>query len=101
MNGFYSSGGGASPFRDNEKKIGEIWEKFKGVLGWGASADDTDTSDPKLIKIDGTLALCEELGIDPSADVVLFCLAADLGSKAVGEFEKEAFVQGWMNIDSR
>lgn len=25
----------------------------------------TDPSDPKLIKIDGTMELCEELGIDP------------------------------------
>lgn len=52
-----------------------------------------------MIKIDGTLALSEELGIDPSSDIVLFCLAADLGSKAVGEFEKEPFVQGWREID--
>jgi DCN1-like protein 1/2 len=46
------------------------------------------------------MQLCEELGIDPEADVVLFCLAADLGSKATGEWEKDPFVKGWLSIDS-
>jgi len=46
------------------------------------------------------MELCNELGIDPSSDSVLFCLAADLGSKATGEWEKGPFVQGWLDIDS-
>ncbi|OWZ78094.1 defective in Cullin neddylation protein 1 [Cryptococcus neoformans Bt85] len=75
-----------------ERKLGEIWEKFK------------DPSDPKLIKIDGTMELCEELDIDPGTDAVLFCLAADLGSRATGEWEKAPFVTGIAsypgNIDS-
>ncbi|KIR60386.1 defective in Cullin neddylation protein 1 [Cryptococcus bacillisporus CA1873] len=75
-----------------ERKLGEVWEKFK------------DPSDPKLIKIDGTMELCEELDIDPGTDAVLFCLAADLGSKATGEWEKAPFVAGIAsypgNIDS-
>ncbi|EJT49546.1 hypothetical protein A1Q1_01351 [Trichosporon asahii var. asahii CBS 2479] len=45
------------------------------------------------------MALCSELGIDPSSDSVLFCLASDLGSKATGEWAKEPFVQGWLEID--
>nr|XP_019008888.1 defective in Cullin neddylation protein 1 [Kwoniella pini CBS 10737]OCF47669.1 defective in Cullin neddylation protein 1 [Kwoniella pini CBS 10737] len=75
-----------------EKKLAQIWEEHK------------DSSDPKLIKIDGTMALCEELGIDPESDSVLFCLATDLGSKVTGEWEKEPFVSGIAsypgNIDS-
>ena len=62
-------------------------------------ADKADESDPKLITIEGTMALCSELGIDPSSDSVLFCLASDLGSKATGEWAKEPFVQGWLEID--
>nr|XP_018265886.1 defective in Cullin neddylation protein 1 [Kwoniella dejecticola CBS 10117]OBR88044.1 defective in Cullin neddylation protein 1 [Kwoniella dejecticola CBS 10117] len=50
------------------------------------------------------MALCEELGIDPESDSVLFCLATDLGSKVTGEWEKEPFVKGIAsypgNIDS-
>ncbi|ODN96517.1 defective in Cullin neddylation protein 1 [Cryptococcus wingfieldii CBS 7118] len=65
-----------------EKKLGAIWEKYK------------DESNPKLITIEGTLQLCEELGIDPENDSVLFCLAADLGSKVTGEWEKAPFVAG-------
>lgn len=78
--------------RQREKKLGEVWERFK------------DPTDPKLIKIDGTMQLCEELGIDPSSDSVLFCLAHDLGSKVTGEWEKGSWVSGWAampgNIDS-
>ncbi|ORX33517.1 Cullin binding-domain-containing protein [Kockovaella imperatae] len=78
--------------KTKEKKLGDVWEKFK------------DPSDPKLIKIDGTMQLCEELDIDPSTDSVLFCLAADLGSKVTGEWEKGPWVSGWSsmpgNIDS-
>ncbi|WWD21940.1 hypothetical protein CI109_106428 [Kwoniella shandongensis] len=68
--------------KGQEKKLGEIWEKYK------------DPSDSKLIKIDGTMELCEELDIDPASDSVLFCLAADLGSKVTGEWEKAPFVSG-------
>ncbi|WRT65161.1 uncharacterized protein IL334_002104 [Kwoniella shivajii] len=86
------NGGTSTPSKGQEKKLGEIWEKYK------------DPSDSKLVKIDGTLAICEEIGVDPSSDSVLFCLAADLGSKVTGEWEKEPFVKGIAsypgNIDS-
>ncbi|WVQ97699.1 hypothetical protein IAU59_004813 [Kwoniella sp. CBS 9459] len=82
----------SAPSKGQEKKLGEIWEKYK------------DSSDPKLIKIEGTLEMCQELGIDPGSDSVLFCLAADLGSKVTGEWEKQPFVAGIAsypgNIDS-
>ncbi|WVQ83956.1 hypothetical protein IAT38_006101 [Cryptococcus sp. DSM 104549] len=65
-----------------EKKLGDLWEKYR------------DPSDPRLIKIDGTMALCNELDIDPGSDAVLFCLAADLGSQSTGEWEKKPFVDG-------
>lgn len=45
------------------------------------------------------MTMCQELEIDPESDSVLFCLAADLGSKALGEFAKEPFVSGWLTID--
>jgi DCN1-like protein 1/2 len=32
---------------------------------------------------------------------VLFCLAADLGSKATGEWEKAPFVAGWMAMPGK
>ncbi|OCF42073.1 hypothetical protein I317_04044 [Kwoniella heveanensis CBS 569] len=82
----------SAPSKAQEKKLGEIWEKYK------------DASDSKLIKIEGTLEICQELDVDPGSDSVLFCLAADLGSKATGEWEKQPFVAGIAsypgNIDS-
>ncbi|GFZ49073.1 Defective in cullin neddylation protein 1 [Saitozyma sp. JCM 24511] len=76
-----SAGGQAAKTR--EKKLGEIWDRFK------------DPSNPRLITIEGTMAMCQELEIDPESDPVLFCLAADLGSKSTGEWEKAPFVSGW------
>jgi hypothetical protein len=47
------------------------------------------------------MSLCQELDIVPESDIVLFCLASDLGSKSIGEFAKEPFVSGWAEIDPR
>ena len=75
---------GSKDEKNKEKKLGDIWERFKGGSGSGSltltlrsappthKADlvlmrDADPSDPKLIKIDGTMQLCEELGIDPES----------------------------------
>ena len=33
-------------------------------------------------------------------DPILFCLAADLGSKTVGEWPKDGWVKGWRTIDA-
>jgi len=30
----------------------------------------------------------------------MFCLAADLGSKSTGQFEKGPFISGWLAISS-
>ncbi|GMK57765.1 hypothetical protein CspeluHIS016_0405990 [Cutaneotrichosporon spelunceum] len=85
---YFNAGGGASIASNagNAKKVGDIWDKFK---------------DPSrnLITIDGFMSLCQELNLDPESDIVLFCLASDLGSKAIGEFAKEPFVSGWAEID--
>ncbi|CAK9784822.1 DUF298-domain-containing protein [Cutaneotrichosporon oleaginosum] len=85
---YFNSGGGApsSSTAGNAKKVGDIWERFK---------------DPSrnLITIEGFMNLCQELDIDPESDIVLFCLASDLGSKSIGEFAKEPFVSGWTDID--
>ncbi|WVN88785.1 defective in Cullin neddylation protein 1 [Cryptococcus depauperatus CBS 7841] len=90
LDAFYNEPSKVDP--SQERRLGEIWERYK------------DPSDSKLIKIDGTMELCEALEIDPSSDPVLFCLAADLGSKATGEWAKEPFVTGIAsypgNIDS-
>ncbi|KAK4685586.1 hypothetical protein P7C73_g4561, partial [Tremellales sp. Uapishka_1] len=68
--------------KDRRNKLGAIWDKYK---------------DPSkaLITIEGTMAFCTELDIDPSSDSVLFCLATDLGSKAIGEWEREPWITGW------
>ncbi|KAH8077913.1 Cullin binding-domain-containing protein [Filobasidium floriforme] len=72
-----------------EKKLGDIWESYKDA-----------SSSPPLITIEGTMKLCEDLEIDPENDPILFCLAADLGSKTVGEWPKDGWVKGWRTIDA-
>ena len=101
-------GGGASSSKGQANKLGEIWDRFKGewvlqsrrkaicqterVAGRGGF-DDTlnraglgaatkltpDPSDPRLIKIEGTMEMCEELDIDPESVSRLIATVAPAG----------------------
>ena len=49
------------------------------------------------ITIDGTIALCEDLGVDPE-DVVLLALAFELKSPSMGIWERKGWIEGWKSI---
>lgn len=48
---------------------------------------------PAEIGVDGTIRLCQDLGIEPE-DVVTLALAYELGSPSMGEWPKKQFVDG-------
>ncbi|OBZ74712.1 Defective in cullin neddylation protein 1 [Grifola frondosa] len=49
------------------------------------------------ITIDGTLKLCEDLGVDPE-DVVLLSIAYELKSPGMGQWTKEGWTSGWRSL---
>ena len=44
--------------------------------------------------MDGTIKLCEELGVDPE-DVVLLAVAYELKSPAMGQWTRKGWTDGW------
>ena len=53
--------------------------------------------DDENITVDGTIRLCEDLGVNPE-DVVLLAVAYELKSPAMGEWSKAGWTQGWKSI---
>ncbi|KZS95493.1 defective in Cullin neddylation protein 1, partial [Sistotremastrum niveocremeum HHB9708] len=49
------------------------------------------------IGIDGTVALCNDLGVNPE-DVVLLAIAYELKSPGVGEWPRKGWQEGWKNL---
>jgi hypothetical protein len=49
------------------------------------------------ITIDGTIALCIDLNVDPE-DVVMLAVAYELGSQRMGEWNKTGWVDGWKKL---
>ncbi|TFY56094.1 hypothetical protein EVG20_g9063 [Dentipellis fragilis] len=49
------------------------------------------------ITVDGTIKLCEDLGVDPE-DVVLLAVAYELKSPRVGEWARKGWIEGWKNV---
>jgi hypothetical protein len=63
------------------------------------------------------MKLCEDLSIDPenvsrrredvahgadaAQDLVMFCLATDLGSKSLGEWSRDEWIKGWKSISPK
>ncbi|KAF5376734.1 hypothetical protein D9615_007893 [Tricholomella constricta] len=53
--------------------------------------------DAEEITVDGTLKLCEDLGVNPE-DVVLLAVAYELKSPRVGEWNKQGWIDGWKGL---
>ncbi|KZV63523.1 DUF298-domain-containing protein [Peniophora sp. CONT] len=64
------------------QKIGQLFDKYKDPEG-----------DGETISVDGTIALCSELGVDPE-DVGLLALAYELKSPSPGEWARKGWVDG-------
>ncbi|KAF7373799.1 Defective in cullin neddylation protein [Mycena sanguinolenta] len=65
-------------------KLNALFDKYK----------DPDADE---ITVDGTIRLCQDLGVDPE-DVVLLAVAFELKSPRVGEWNRSGWVEGWKNI---
>lgn len=66
-------------------------------------ASFADPDDPESISIEGLGALCEQLGIDASADIRALVLAMKLGSKShPGKITRAEFMEGarLMNVSN-
>ncbi|KAJ7573970.1 Cullin binding-domain-containing protein [Mycena floridula] len=50
--------------------------------------------DSDEIAVDGTIKLCEDLGVDPE-DVVLLAVAYELKSPSLGRWTKQGWIEGW------
>ncbi|KAJ6554361.1 defective in Cullin neddylation protein 1 [Mycena capillaripes] len=74
----------AAPAAASSSKLNAVFDKYK----------DPDGSD---ITVDGTIRLCQDLGVDPE-DVVLLAVAYELKSPRVGEWNRAGWVEGWKSI---
>ncbi|KAJ7735955.1 defective in Cullin neddylation protein 1, partial [Mycena metata] len=77
---------GRTPHGPSTSKINAVFDKYK-------DPDSTDDS----ITVDGTIRLCEDLGVNPE-DVVLLAVAYELKSPHVGEWGRAGWVEGWKAI---
>ncbi|KAJ7613736.1 Cullin binding-domain-containing protein [Mycena polygramma] len=65
-------------------KLNAIFDKYK----------DPDGTD---ITVDGTIRLCEDLGVNPE-DVVLLAVAYELKSPRMAQWSRAGWVEGWKSI---
>jgi DCN1-like protein 1/2 len=56
-----------------------------------------DNQKPDLISVEGTMQLCQDLGIEPT-DLDFLLLSYQLGSERMGEFTQEAFTKGLVEL---
>jgi hypothetical protein len=49
------------------------------------------------ITVDGTIKLCEHLGVDPE-DVVMLAIAYELKSPRMGIWTKQGWIDGWKSL---
>ncbi|KAJ7447330.1 Cullin binding-domain-containing protein [Mycena galericulata] len=75
-----------APPAASTSKLNTLFDKYKGTDPDGAE-----------ITVDGTIALCADLGVNPE-DVVLLAVAYELKSPRVGEWNRAGWVEGWKNI---
>lgn len=65
-----------------------VWCESYHLPGQWTEPDGDD------ITIDGTIKLCEDLGVDPE-DVVLLAVAYELKSPAMGQWTRKGWTEGW------
>jgi DCN1-like protein 1/2 len=53
--------------------------------------------DSDIIAVDGTIRLCQDLGVNPE-DVVMLAVAFELGSPRIGEWDRRGWTNGWKRL---
>lgn len=75
----------APKHRYNTKNIKALFDKYK------------DAQKKDLITVSGTMQLCDDLGIEPT-QLEFLLLSQQLGSERMGEFSREPFVAGCIEL---
>lgn len=82
-----SSSANSATRKESEKKLGAIFDEYR----------DEDEESGALMTIEGTMSYCEALGVSPE-DVVLLPLSFYLQSPTMGQFNRDAFINGWRTM---
>jgi len=88
IDAYYDSGSttGKEKPQASTSKLNTLFDKYK------------DPRPDDDITIDGTLALCADLGVDPEKDVALLAVAYELQSPRICVWTRPGWIQGWKNI---
>jgi DCN1-like protein 1/2 len=57
----------------------------------------SDTKSPEETDIDGTIAYCQDLGVEPE-DVVMLGIAWITKAPTMGRFGKKGWIEGWKDL---
>ncbi|CAO1615171.1 unnamed protein product [Jaminaea pallidilutea] len=82
-----SSSANSATRKESEKKLGAIFDEYR----------DEDEESGAVMTIEGTMSYCEALGVSPE-DVVLLPLSFYLQSPTMGQFNRDAFINGWRTM---
>ncbi|KAI0369326.1 hypothetical protein BV20DRAFT_375929 [Pilatotrama ljubarskyi] len=81
LDAYYNDPSAGARSTASTSKLNALFDKYK----------DPDGDD---ITVDGTIRLCEDLGVNPE-DVVLLAVAYELKSPAMGQWTRKGWTDGW------
>lgn len=93
VNGLYNDPGALAALTGNvnkntgqsaAKKLGDLFDKYKD-------------KDGDNITVEGTMNFCKDVGLDLE-DAVTLAVSHELQSKALGEFTRAGWLEGWKNL---
>ncbi|KAG8933325.1 Scaffold-type E3 ligase [Tulasnella sp. 419] len=87
IDNWYSDPSGSASAQSRDQQSGSMVQKLNTMF------DEYKDASGEAIGIDGTIALCQDLGVDPE-DVVLLALACDLKSPSMGQWPKKEWIEG-------
>ena len=104
---FYQSGQASSVNAASQQTLSKLFNKYRGqyhhsfYLGRVRLIFEISTDDPKSypdrIGVEGISTYLEELSVRPD-EVVCLGLMEQLGAPTIGEFHRDAFINGWLNV---
>ncbi|CDO68750.1 hypothetical protein BN946_scf184989.g16 [Trametes cinnabarina] len=81
LDAYYNDPSAGARHTASTSKLNALFDKYK----------DPDGDD---ITVNGTIQMCEDLGVDPE-DVVLLAVAYELKSPAMGQWTRKGWTEGW------
>jgi DCN1-like protein 1/2 len=92
MDAFYNDAAAMASAVKNQTESSPSTSKLNALFNTYKDADGDD------ITMEGTMRLCEDLGVDPDEDCVLYAIAYELGSPRMGEWNKKGWTEGWKSL---